>query len=459
MKPKNFASVLMVLLAGLGIASLAQAASPLPNPSFDQGLQGWVFRPGSEAQVAVVEGEGERGKVLELHPDGKLLGVDTEPLTIGQELQANQAYQVETQLKHEGLQKGVFAFSMYCYDAQGKSLQQIVFYGLNTRTTPHDWRKVRGEFGPGTANPLPEATASVRLRFSFHEATGDCQGKVLVDAVNLQPYDPPARSGWPKEIVAAVGDLGVRFESRSFWTLYRIDYQGTRLCLDRFGSHYGSVVLFPGVGFIGSGHTENEDEQILDLKLFIDGKPVETPAAAVQCDDIRLKKQSRIRAFVLDTDIRVRDNRIVEDVRLRADEATPVSLIYHFMHPWTNTATEYCAELLDGSRVEAAFNGDKAQKIDKPTRWSAIYDSPSGKGAVTYVLATPEDGSWCTRYWDISDRYRKHYLATFVKQTVPANTELHYRVVTVPFAATADQWKAEAARVAAACQELEKTGP
>ena len=71
--------------------------------------------------------------------------------------------------------------------------------------------------------------------------------------------------GWPRQFTAVVGDIEVRFEDRSFWTLYRIDYKGTRLCLDRWGSHYGSVASFPGVGFIGSGHSENEDEQVLSL--------------------------------------------------------------------------------------------------------------------------------------------------------------------------------------------------
>jgi len=427
-----------LLVASLGAIAPAQAASPLPNAGFDHGLQGWLFRPGSETQVTVVEGGGH-GKVLELHPDGKLLGVETERLSIGQQLQADQAYQVQAQLKLEGLQKGVFAFSMYCYDAQGKSLKQLVFHGLNPQSKPFDWRTITGEFGPGTATPLPEGTASVCVRFSFYEAKGDCQGKVLVDNVSLQAITPKPQDAWPKEIVATVDDLGVRFESRSFWTLYRIDYQGTRLGLDRYGSHYGSVANFPGVGFIGSGHTENEEEQVLAKQLFVDGKLVEQPAATVRCGDIRLVKQSRIRTLVLDTEIHVRDNRIWEDVRLKADRPTPVNLIYHFMHPWTQTATEYCAELLDGSRVEAACTGDKGQKIDKPPRWSAVYDAPSGKGVVTYVLAAPKDNPWRTRYWDISDRYRKHYFVTFLGQTVPAHTEFHYRVVTVPFAAAADQ--------------------
>jgi len=261
-----------------------------------------------------------------------------------------------------------------------------------------------------------------------------------------------AHESWPPQITAEVGDLGIRFESRSFWTLYRIDYKGTRICLDRFGSHYGSVVSFPGVGFIGSGHTENEDEQVLGLKLLVDGNPVARPEATVRCRRLRLHKTSRIRSLVLETDICVQDNRIFEDVQLKADKPTPVNLIYHFMHPWTPTATDYIAELLDGKRVDGAFNGDRKHKIDRPTRWSAIYDRPSGRGAVTYVLDAPRDDDWRTRYWDVPNRYRKHYFTTFLGKTVPANKAFRYRVVTVPFEASDTQWERETARVAETCE-------
>jgi hypothetical protein len=356
------------------------------------------------------------------------------------------------------LQKGVFAFSMYCFDAQGKSLKQIVFYSLNTRSAPHDWRTVLSTFGPGTRNPFPEGTESLCIRFSFYETGGDCQGSVVVDDVILEPYEPPAHEAWPHEIVAEVGDLEVRFESRSFWTLYRIDYKGTRLCLDRWGSHYGSVASFPGTGFIGSGHTENEHEHVLEVQLFVDGRPVEEPESTVRCREIMLRKKSRIRDIVLDTEVNVQGGRILEGVRLKADKPTPVNLIYHFMHPWTHTATEYCAELLDGTHSGGAFTGDKAQKIYQATRWSAIYDGPSGKGAMTCVLEAPPDDDWRTRYWDVHDRYRKHYLATFLGKTVPRGREFCYRVVTVPFEASQQQWKDEAARVAQTCAPLVSIG-
>ncbi len=71
------------------------------------------------------------------------------------------------------------------------------------------------------------------------------------------------------------------------------------------------------------------------------------------------------------------------------------------------------------------------------------------------MLLASEDGAWRTRYWDISDRYRKHYFATFLRQTVPAGKESHYRAVTVPFESPADRWKADAARMAEGCKTLE----
>ena len=46
------------------------------------------------------------------------------------------------------------------------------------------------------------------------------------------------------------------------------------------------------------------------------------------------------------------------------------------------------------------------------TRWSAIYDQPTAKGALTYVFDAPADDDWRTRYWDVPSVYRKHYLAT-----------------------------------------------
>ncbi len=450
-------------LAGIDVAGIDDPIEPITlvadrsvdmpdNGGFERGLEGWTFRPGDDSQVSLANGGSERGQILELKPNGRLLGVETTHLVIGQQIHSSEAYRVLADLRFAGLDSGVFAFSMYCFDGQGKALKQISFYPLNPKSAAHDWRRVRGEFGPGTMNPLPEGTQNICIRFSFYEASGNCLGEVAVDNVALEAYEPPQQKGWPSEITAEVGDLGVRFESRSFWTLYRIDYKGVRLGLDHWGSHYGSVVNFPDEGFIGSGHTENEDEQVLELAIWVDDERLEKPPSTLRCQQLKLRKKSRIRDFVLHTEIELHDNKIVEDVRLLADQATPVNLIYHFMHPRTVTATDYLAELTDGSRLEGAFQGDGGQRIDRAVHWSAIYDRPTRKGVVTFVANVPDDDDWRTRYWDLPDRYRKHYLTTFLNSTVPSGKELHYRVVTVPFEADPKQWKEAAAAVAENCK-------
>ena len=129
---------------------LAEEKTLIPNGTFSEGLEGWVYRPGDEMQVSLVDGTGDQGTVLELHSDGKLLGVETERLVFGETLAEDQAYEVLARLKHEGLESGVFAFSMYCFDEGGKSLKQISFYGLNNEVEgPHDWKQVRGTIWSG----------------------------------------------------------------------------------------------------------------------------------------------------------------------------------------------------------------------------------------------------------------------------------------------------------------------
>jgi len=264
----------------------------------------------------------------------------------------------------------------------------------------------------------------------------------------LPPSDA-SRPGasWPSSILVDVGDIETRIESRSFWTLYRVDYRGGRIGIDAFGSHYGTVVSFPEIGFIGSGHTENENEQVLSLRIDIDGEEQLQPADAIQAKSVRLHKRSRIRSLIVETDIVIEGDRIVEDVVLKADAPTPVNRIYHFMHPWTPTATEFAAERADGEMISGAFNGQRDFKVDAPTRWSAVYDEPTGKGAVIIVLDTPEDEPWKTWYWDIDGRYRKHYLVTFLNQTVPPGRDFRYRVAIVPFAAEKATWREEARRI------------
>ena len=424
---------------------MAAPENLLPIQDFANGLDGWQLAPGPADFAAVQDG----GKAVQLAPRGRNYGLNSAPLTVGAEIRLDHAYTASAAIRNAGLEHGVFAFSVCAFDAAGKRLAQMSAHSLSTKSAPHDWLTRKLSFGRGTANALPPETHTVRLRFSFHDPDGKPSGTVSVREATVVEQELGPFPDWPREILADVGDLQVRFESRSFWTLYRIHFRGAVLGLDRFGSHYGSVANFAGTGFIGSGHTENENEQLLELALFVDGKPCPVPAPAYTCRRIELRKRSRVRGLQLDSVIVVADDRIVEEVCVKAKEKAEFNLIYHFMHPWTTQMSDFLAELPDGTRVSGPFVGDKKQKLCKPAKWSAVYSRDLGKGAVTVVWDVPAGLPWETRYWDVPDTYRKHYFTTFVKAEVPLDRELRYRVVTVPFAAAAENWQERAAAVAA----------
>jgi hypothetical protein len=434
----------------LATATVAWAAEPLIiNGDFEQGLEGWKLVPGEPAMVSVGSVAGAQGSAVRLRAQGATLGLDSELLILGQQLDPTKAYEVSARLKFGGLESGIAAFSICVLDAAGKRLVQYAVQSWRTDSAPHDWVQRATRFGPGTDKAYPAGAHAIHLRLSFHEPSGKCTGEAWMDEVRISAQEPGKFAGWPASILVRSQDLEVRFESRSFWTLYRIDYQGTRVCMDVFGSHYGSVASVKGTGLIGSGHTENgETEQVDDLALEVNGVREVLPKDSYTADRVALRKRSRIRDLVLDTTITVKDNRIDEEVVLAAEKPVALNLLYHFMHPWVPAMSHFLAERLDGQRVEGRFVDDKSMKVSAPVRWSAVFSETLGKGAVTAVLEVPAELPWEVRYWDMPERYRKHYFVVFSNATVEPGRTWRYRVVTQPFAAAPEAWQRLAADLA-----------
>lgn len=438
------------LLAVLSVAVAGGAPAALVNPGFEDGLTGWRLAPGDDTMATVEAVNGVEGHVLHLQAQGKTLGVDSAPLVLGADLDPAKTYQVSARLKFGGLTSGIAAFSVCAVDATGRRLVQYSVQNWQTESKPHDWVTRSALIGPGTGKPFPEGAHAVHLRVSFHEPAGQCAGEIWVDEVAVSACAPPKFADWPASILVRSGDVEVRFESRSFWTLYRIDYQGTRICKDLFGSHYGSVANVKGVGFIGSGHTENgETEQLKDLALQVDGVLQPRPTDAYTANAVTLRKQSRVRDLVLDTTVTVQDNRISEAVAMRAEKPLDLNLMYHFMHPWVLEMSHFLAEKRDGTTLEGRFVDDKGMKVCAPVNWSAVFSESLGKGAVTLVEQVPEDMAWEVRYWDMPGSYRKHYFTVFSNATVEPGRTFEYRVLTVPFSAAAGVWQATAKDVVA----------
>ncbi|MGB0580743.1 MAG: hypothetical protein ACPGVU_13660 [Limisphaerales bacterium] len=253
-------------------------------------------------------------------------------------------------------------------------------------------------------------------------------------------------------VEAKVGNVSVVFESKRQWTPARIDFRGQPMTTER--SAYGSVFSFPGVGFIGTTHFENEPEQLRSTTWFIDGKAVDVAKKMTAGKELRFVRKSKIRSFETDSEWRIKNGRLYETVDVRATSETPLKLVYHFMHAWQPTVSAFLAGN-DGETKELSGelrNGkDVARKfyIEQEVDWLAVYEPKSRQFAVSRLLRVPEQGGARSRIWNVPGTYRKYYLMCFHQQTVPAGWRGQYQMVTSFGAASQSEWKSKARRLAA----------
>jgi hypothetical protein len=253
-------------------------------------------------------------------------------------------------------------------------------------------------------------------------------------------------------ITVTCGDLTLLLRRSSQWTPGRIDFRGAPMTTER--SAYGTVISFPGVGFIGTAHLENEPEKLLSLSFLLDGKSLDPPAADLRGQTFRLERKSRIRSFELDSVFELKDHRLHETTTLRATEETPLTLLYHFMHAWTPSVSAFLAgrdaspdkvisgPLRDDAEVVRKFY------INERVDWMAVYEPRSAQFAVSRLMEAPPSGGHISMIWNVPPSYRKFYLKCFDKETVPAGFTGTWRMVTAFGASTPEKWESQARELA-----------
>ena len=279
---------------------------------------------------------------------------------------------------------------------------------------------------------------------------------VIQPPIQIQAAQSITQTNRPTSFTATIGDVLVRIDGPKLWTLSRIEYKGALLGVE--DSAYGTVVNIRNVGNLGTAHFldvpghpgEVEKEQVNELRFFIDGHPVQdiTDTMSVAGKSFRVQRISKIRTFDLDSKLEVRDGVVVQSVRMRTPKAVDLKVTYPLMYAWTPTATEYLFGSDDdnaaGSQKSGAFNPANtkpSEGLEKSVRWMAIYDAPSGKGAVTYLVTCPEKADAWFQFTDAPGVYRKMRLMSFAESTVPAGFDGTYCMVTGFFSSAQDEWK------------------
>lgn len=254
-------------------------------------------------------------------------------------------------------------------------------------------------------------------------------------------------------ITVSCQDVTLLLRQASQWTPGRIDFRGAAMTTER--SAYGTVFSFPGVGFVGTAHLENEPEELQSLAFVLDGKPIEMPAAELKARTFRFERKSRIREFDLTCVTEIQNNRLHETTTVHAREAVAFKLVYHFMHAWVPTVSAFLAgndaahgqvfsgPLHDGDAIARKFFIN--QRVD----WIAVYEPKSGQFAVSRLLAAPEQGGHISMIWNVPGSYRKFYLKCFENQMIPAGFTGTWRMVTAFGRGAPAGWEKVAATLAA----------
>ncbi len=250
------------------------------------------------------------------------------------------------------------------------------------------------------------------------------------------------------------GDVSLLLRQKTQWTPGRVDFRSHPMTTE--ASAYSTVFSYPEIGFIGTGHFENEPENLQSLDFFLDGEKTTELSEAMSGKTFRFERKSRIRSFRLFNEIQLKDNRLYETAEVETDTAQPLKLVYHFMHAWKPSMSEFLAGVdAESEKVITGPLGDDeaiARKffINEKVDWMAVYEPESKQFAVSRLLESPEEAGNISMVWNVPKAYRKYYLKCFNNDTVPAGFKGKWRMVTSFGSAEKGEWKVAARKLAEA---------
>lgn len=265
----------------------------------------------------------------------------------------------------------------------------------------------------------------------------------------------PDNAKRPISLTVSVGELRTRIDGAKMWTMSGIDYENTVMAVE--DSAYGTVVTFPGERHLGTGHFldvpgkpgEIEKEDVTELKFFLDDKIVTslTPKMNLAGKSFRMERKSKIRNLNLESMVDLRDGVLIETAHLRTREPVELEKSYPLMYAWTPQATVYVFGDDNGIQKRGTFRSVPEKAVEgreKSSRWMAVFDPRSGKGAVCYLVQHPATAEAWLQYTDAPGVYRKLRIMSFVGQTVPAGFDGTFQTISGFFRAKESNWEKQA---------------
>ena len=256
----------------------------------------------------------------------------------------------------------------------------------------------------------------------------------------------------PDLVNCAVGDVTFQIDGPKLWTLSGIEYKSHSIATR--DSAYGAVLNIDGVGLLGTAHFLDvpgqpgkvEKEHLTELQFFVDGSGVapDLPQANLTGKSFRLKRSSVIRAVHLESEVSVKNDVLIETVRMRAQGDVRLTLSYPLMYAWSPSMTDYLFGDDTGVLKRGSFLPEGAkpgEELERNARWMAVYDSANHCGAVCLLRQHPASEDVWFQYTDAPGIYRKLRLMSFSEKTMPAGFDGTWQSAIAFFHAEPNAWE------------------
>jgi len=289
----------------------------------------------------------------------------------------------------------------------------------------------------------------------------------------MSPATPPVsdQSIRPSSLAATIGDIRFHIDGPKLWTLSGIKYQNVVMAVE--DSAYGTVITLDGIehGHLGTAHFldvpgkpgEVEKENVLDIRIFIDDKPIELMPGVMEVsgESFRMERKSKIRALDLESTVDVRDGVLIETSSWYATKSIDLKMTYPLMYAWTPKATNYVFGDDNGIQKRGVFKKDgetaSNEGLEKMSRWMAVFNRASGKGSVCYLVKHPPDADGWLQWTDAPGVYRKLRIMSFVEKIVPEGFEGTYQSAVGFFSANESDWEQHALKRVAELKSVAET--
>ncbi|HEX7008866.1 MAG TPA: glycoside hydrolase domain-containing protein, partial [Phycisphaeraceae bacterium] len=248
--------------------------------------------------------------------------------------------------------------------------------------------------------------------------------------------EPPADA---KPFKLATPGLSVRINPSRAYTVDSIWLK--EHLLGQPNGNYGFVYHAGEAKFIGSGHREGGQEQVDDVQLLVNGKPVAPPyPAQIRGERFEFIKRSRLNTILLTTRYQLDSDRLIESHEVEAAQPTFIMTSYAFMYPWSSTTTQWLARTLDGQVLEGSFDNE-GWELKADVRWLALWEPKSQAVILTeFPPDLPRGQGIRHAIWDLK-AYHKQYYQPWSNITLEPGVKHSFRVSVRAFHAEPAQWK------------------